>query len=112
MKQRTLRSSADFTRVLRTGKRARRDGVTAYVAPLSESTEASRLGLAVRCRRAVDRNLLKRRLRGAWRSYQPGPGFEIAIRADEGALSTNYQELEIHLHEALRAAGVSPTEVP
>ena len=84
--------------------------MTAYVAPLSDRAAASRVGLAIRCRRAVDRNLLKRRLRSAWRSYRPGSGCEVAIRADEAVLGLDYQELEMHLHAALADAGLERGE--
>lgn len=105
MKHGSLRTSADFARVFRTGRRGRSDGVTAYAA--SADVEASsRLGLAIRCRRAVDRNLLKRRLRSAWGNFEAATGFEVAVRADEAALRLSYQELERHLYRALTDAGV------
>ena len=106
MSGKTLRSSNDFKRVMREGRRARRDGLTVYVAARIEGGP-SRLGLAVRCDRAVDRNLLKRRLRSAWRSAGVAPGFDVAVRAGHDALGEGYQELETPLLDALAAAGVS-----
>jgi ribonuclease P protein component len=79
--------------------------VVAYVSLAGEG-RASRLGLAIRCRRAVDRNLLKRRLRSAWRSFEPQEGFDVAVRVDEAALALPYQELETHAHAALARAGL------
>ena len=67
----------------------------------------SRLGLAVRASRAVDRNLLKRRLRVAWRGFSAAQGYDVAIRADASALTLDYQELETHVHGALAQAGLA-----
>ena len=103
----SLRTSAEFERVLRTGRRAQRDGVTVYVAATPDGAAPSRLGLAVRAPRAVDRNLIKRRIRGAWTTFGPRPGFEVAVRADAGARDLPYQELEEHLRDAFQAAGLS-----
>ena len=49
---------------------------------------------------------MKRRLRAAWRELRPEPGFDVAVRADRDALRVPYQELEVHLREACRAAGL------
>lgn len=102
----SLRSSTDFERVMRSGRRARRGPLAVHVRPLDGSDDATRVGLAVRGDRAVDRNLLKRRMRSAWQSYSPVPGFEVVIRASDGALSLDYQELETGLIEALGEAGL------
>lgn len=102
----SLRSSTDFERVLRTGRRARRGPITVYARPLESSVEPTRLGLAVRCERAVDRNLLKRRLRGAWKAAAVPAGFEVAVRAEPRALDVSYQELEKHLSAALVQVGI------
>lgn len=71
-----------------------------------EADHPARIGLAIRADRAVDRNLIKRRLRSAWRSYRAAPGVDVAVRADGGATRLPYQNLEKHLHDALRTLGV------
>ena len=106
MPRSSLRSPAEFQRVFRDGRRARSDGVTAHVVRSMSTAAPSRLGLAVRCRTAVERNRLKRRLRSAWRSFQPAAGYDAALRANEGALVPSYQELETHVHRALKDAGL------
>lgn len=78
-----------------------------YAAAAARPDDDSRLGLAVRCDRAVDRNRLKRRLRAAWRNFAPAGGFDVAVRAEAAALWLPYQELETHLHRALEQGGVA-----
>ena len=101
----SLRSSRDFRRVYRTGRRVRADGVTVWAAP--GDSEATRVGVAVpgSVGSAVTRNRLRRRLRAIVRDYPGRAGLEVVIAADRSAASLSYQELETHVAAALRAAG-------
>lgn len=101
----SLRSSDEFRRVMRAGRRATSDGVTVYALPSAGGP--SRLGLAVRADRAVDRNRVKRRIRSLWRALDVPPGFEVAVRTEDSASRLPYQELETHLVGALRRSGVT-----
>lgn len=104
----SLARSADFRRVYATGKRARRDGITVWVAPSEDDAQPSRLGLAVRAAigTAVARNRIRRRLREAFRGFAPAPGFDVVMRAEPGLSGKNFQEMRDHLWGALRAAGL------
>lgn len=103
-----LARSADFRRVYSAGKRARRDGLTVWVAPAEEPAGETRLGLAVRgsIGTAVVRNRLRRRLRAAFRAYDPVGGFDVVARADESLPGRNFQEMRSDLWAALAAAGL------
>ena len=101
----SLRSSRDFQRVYRSGRRARADGVTVWTAPSDGG--ATRLGLAVRSSvgGAVVRNRLRRRLRAIFRAHVTRRGIDVVIAADVGAAGLQYQELETHVVSALTGAG-------
>jgi ribonuclease P protein component len=75
--------------------------VTAAVAnPYPE--EPSRLGLAIRCKGgAVARNLVKRRLRAAFRQVGPANGYDVVLRADDRLLNVQYSSLVKELGSAL-----------
>lgn len=100
----SLRSPDEFRRVMRAGRRATSDGVTVHA--LASSEGPSRLGLAVRADRAVDRNRVKRRIRSLWRELPVPPGFDVTVRTDEAASRLTFQELELHFTAALRRSGV------
>lgn len=101
---RPLRSSKDHERVRRAGRRARRDGLTVFVAPAPEPAAPARLGLAVRARRAVRRNRVKRRLRAAFGRCAPPAGIDVVVSASGELAEVDFQELVDHLCAALRAA--------
>lgn len=107
----SLARSADFRRVYARGKRARRDGITVWVAPAEAPAQPTRLGLAVRAAlgSAVERNRVRRRLRAAFRAYEPRAGFDVVTRADEGLTGRNFQQLQEDLWAALAAAGCKGT---
>ena len=94
----------DFERVYARGRRARRDGLTVWVAP-SDPGGSARLGLAVpgRAGNAVVRNRIRRRIRHAFRATGP-TGIDVVVRADAEAASRNFQELTSDLGAALEAA--------
>ena len=106
--ERTIARSSDFRRLYETGRRARRDGVTVFVAPRSAADLPTRLGLAVprSVGPAVARNRAKRRLREALRACGPASGFDVVIRAERAVVSGDFQELVDDLGGALRDAGV------
>ncbi len=98
-----IRNSRDFHRVRATGARGRSDGLTVWVVP-GRPESRSRVGLAPRSKRAVDRNRIRRRLREAWREIPASNGREIVVGADQNALEAEYQELVRHLKSALSRA--------
>lgn len=104
----SLARSADFRRVYARGRRARRDGITVWVAPAEDPAQPTRLGLAVRAAlgSAATRNRVKRRLRAAFRAYEPPAGFDVVTRAEPELTGKNFQELREHLGDALGAAGL------
>jgi ribonuclease P protein component len=103
----SLRTGRDFSRVYRTGRRARIDGVTVWAAPVAPATP-SRLGLTVPAAAgtAVARNRLRRRLRAIFRSAGPADGYEVVIRGDAEAAGRNFQELTDVVRGALARAGI------
>ncbi|HEV3472704.1 MAG TPA: ribonuclease P protein component [Actinomycetota bacterium] len=104
----SLARSADFRRVYRSGKRARRDGITVWVARGDEPHRPTRLGLAVRATigTAVIRNRVRRRLRAAFRAYEPATGFDVVARGDTALTGRNFQQMQADLWAALEAAGL------
>lgn len=104
----SLARSADFRRVYARGRRARRDGITVWVAPAEGEGRPTRLGLAVRASigSAVQRNRVRRRLRAAFRAYEAPVGFDVVTRADPGLTGRNFQQLRDDLWAALAAAGL------
>lgn len=93
-----MRSTQDFSRVYARGKRTKRPGLMVAALPGSEGLVC---GLAVRkgAGAAVDRNRIKRRLRGALDVLPAGLSGTIVVQASDEALSIPFQELV----EALRA---------
>ena len=109
-KRLSLRTAREFSRVYRSGRRARVDGVTVWAAP-ALGPAPTRLGLAVPAGtgRAVTRNRLRRRLREIVRAYAPGDGLDVVIRADREAAGRNFQELDEVVVAALEQVGVRTT---
>ena len=103
----SIRSSRDFRRVYRTGKKVRDDGITLWVAPRPDDGE-TRLGMSIRAAvgTAVERNRLRRRVREAFRSFDPAPGSDVVLAATPEAAGRNFQELKSSLGVALERAGV------
>ncbi|HYI46346.1 MAG TPA: ribonuclease P protein component [Actinomycetota bacterium] len=101
-----MRTSRDFARVFRAGKRSRSDGITVFVAGSSEEGP-SRLGMSIRraAGNAVARNRTKRRLRAAWQQLEVPDGLDVVVRADRAAVEATYQEMEKHVVGALTSAG-------
>lgn len=101
---RPLRSSKDHERVRRAGVRARRDGVTVFVAPAAQAEGPARVGLAVRGRPAVRRNRAKRRLRAACGRCALPAGVDVVIAGGVELSEIGFQELVDSLSAALGAA--------
>jgi ribonuclease P protein component len=99
----SLRSSSDFRRVVRTGNRARADGLTVFVMARAEGTAPSRIGMSVRARGSVARNRVRRRLRAAFRVAAP-LGYDVVIRAGDEAARQDFQELVKSVKSALTRA--------
>lgn len=98
----SLRSGRDFRRVLAQGRRVGRPGFVAAAVANRDPEEPSRLGLAVRCKGgAVARNLVKRRLRAAFRQIEPAAGYDFVLRADDRVLDVEYSTLVAELGSAL-----------
>ena len=92
----SLSSPRDFRRVMSDGRVFRRHWATIHVTPGLDPTSPSRLGLAVSARSggAVQRNRIKRRVRAAFRHAAPVEGLDVVVRAREGAVGVEYQEME------------------
>lgn len=50
---------------------------------------------------AVARNLVKRRLRAAFRQVEPAAGYDVVLRADDRVLDVDYSTLVEELGSAL-----------
>ena len=98
----SLARSEDFRKVMRTGSRVRRGGIAVYCC---RSSEGPRLGLAVRARNSVVRNRIRRRLKEAFRRTWGAEPCHVVVRADESALSMDFQELEDMFQESLGGCG-------
>ena len=101
-----MKRSEDFRRVREEGVRARRDGVTVFVAPAAPGRLGGRVGITVPgvVGRAVVRNRVRRRLRAALQTTDLGPGRDVVVRADPSAAEASYLELETHVKSALSSA--------
>lgn len=88
-----LRARADFSRVMRNGRRARHP-LLQLVAHHTDAP-ATRVGLSVgkQIGGAVVRNRLKRRLRMIVRDLHWRPGYDVVILARPGAESARYDEI-------------------
>ena len=98
----SLTRAEDFKRLLRAGVSARAGGVA--ISALPGTGGSSRLGLAVKASKAVDRNRVKRRLRAASREalQERDRPVDLLVRADVSAKSTSFQELVDGLKLAAR----------
>ncbi|PRX99573.1 ribonuclease P protein component [Allonocardiopsis opalescens] len=116
-----IRRSADFTSVLRRGRRAGRPALVVHLLPpdppggtapeqapasdASPDASPTRAGFVVSraVGGAVVRNRVRRRLRHLVRERLPllPPGSLLVVRANPAAATTHYQELAVQLDSAL-----------
>lgn len=85
-KDERLRRSQDITEVLKTGTRVGKDGLSLiYIA--REGSSGNRAGFIVRKKmgKSVSRNLMKRRMREAYRRMKSGlrPGYDLVFSANQ-----------------------------
>lgn len=104
-----LRRRDDFAVTLRTGRGARRGALVVHVLPANDDTERSaRAGFVVSraVGGAVERNLVRRRLRHLTRARlaELPPGTNVVVRALPAALRRPYGQLAADLDAALAAA--------
>jgi ribonuclease P protein component len=101
-----LKSSEDFRRVHERGFRARRDGLTVFVAEAPSVQARGRVGITIPATvgSAVARNRLRRRLRAAVERMDMRRGRDVVVRADSGATEASFHELEESLRMALSKA--------
>ncbi|MFA5975705.1 MAG: ribonuclease P protein component [Elusimicrobiota bacterium] len=93
-----LHREADFTRVIRQGRRVSASGLILWTHRLPEGETPPRLGLAIpkRYGRAVDRNRLKRLLREVFRLNKDKllPGVDMVFSALPMSGKPRYQTIE------------------
>ncbi|KIH98748.1 hypothetical protein LP52_11475 [Streptomonospora alba] len=110
--QNRMRRSAEFTTVLRSGRRAGREALSvAYLAPSAREREAAvppRVGFAVGkpVGNAVTRKRVQRRLRHLMRARigQLPPGSLLVVRAKPLSASLGYDTLAAQLDGAIASA--------
>ena len=99
-----LRAGSDFRRVYARGRKARRDGVTVFVAEGAGSGTRTGIVVPARVGSAVDRNRVKRRIRAVLGSTELPEGADVVVRVGPSAAQLRFQELENHVVEALHGA--------
>ena len=92
-----LRKKKDFTRVYQQGRSFSTPDI--WMKTLPNRLENNRFGIVVSrkiSKKAVERNLIKRRLRVLAKHYLPSlkPGYDIILTARSGILRKSYSELE------------------
>ena len=102
---RSLSGADAFRRVFQQGRKARRDGITVAAAP-GAAGAGVRIGFTVgrRVGPATVRNIVKRRLRMAFRAAQVGGDVDVVVRVDKEVSSKSYASLEADLRAAVTAA--------
>lgn len=104
----SLRSAADFTRVMSSGRRRHGAWLAVSVAP--GTSEQARLGLVIGKRwakRAVDRNAIKRILREAFRLESASlDRLDIVLRLRQAWPPEARVELAAEAHKLLKGSGL------
>jgi ribonuclease P protein component len=98
----SLTASRDFGKVLSSGRRRRVDGVQVVALRRLDPSLPTRLGLSARAQGAVQRNLVRRRLRAAAGSCLPPAGWDVVVSTDRSVVTLKYQELEERLCRGVR----------
>jgi ribonuclease P protein component len=106
-RERRLTDSRAFGQVFRRGRGAGDSRLVLKALPLPGSEEI-RAGVSVskKLGKAHDRNLIKRRIREAFRAHLPHvrPGVHLVVVAKEGAKSATYAEIHDSLGRLLERA--------
>ncbi|MEZ5064092.1 MAG: ribonuclease P protein component [bacterium] len=105
-KEERVRSSDDFSRILRQGRLVRGRNLNAYWCVDASEGAVNRVGVAAgrKLGKAVVRNLLKRRLREAYRRNKrelPCRGIAIILVASRRMIGTSAPEVESDLRQLL-----------
>lgn len=98
----SLTASRDFGKVLSSGRRRRLDGVQVAALRRLDPALPSRLGMSARASGAVQRNLVRRRLRAAAGRCLPPAGWDVVVATDGSVAELPYQELEEMLCRGIR----------
>jgi ribonuclease P protein component len=109
-KDERLRRSQDITEVLKTGTRIGKDGLSlVYLA--REGSSGNRAGFIVRKKlgKAVSRNLMKRRMREAYRRMKSGlrPGYDLVFSANQ---IIEYIKVRETMTELMKKGLIAPEE--
>ena len=99
-----LSGKTHFARVHSTGRRCSRDGVTAIVAPREEGPPRLGLSVARPAGKAVVRNRIRRRLREAFRAYEPG-AVDVVLIGREAVATEPFPVVEEYVRQCLQGAG-------
>src|SRR5688500_19013908 len=89
-----LRAGSDFRRVYDSGRKARRDGVTVFVAEGAGPETRTGIVVPARVGTAVVRNKMKRRVRAILSRLELPDGADLVVRVAPAAECSSFQELE------------------
>jgi len=102
-----LRRADDFTTTVRTGQRASRDGLVVHL-HVRAAGNGQRAGFVIpkAVGPAVTRNRVRRRLRHLLSAQLPtlAAGTDVVVRVQPAAAECTFEQLGLHLTDALRAA--------
>ncbi|MEW6523561.1 MAG: ribonuclease P protein component [Bacillota bacterium] len=103
-----LRQRSEVRKVYTQGRAWKNRVAALYVLPSSDGPSQVAFAVSRRVGKAVKRNLVKRRLREAYRRYQEQvqPGLKLLFVARVQAGSATFLELEEGVTELLRRSGV------
>lgn len=100
-----LHTSAEFTTVIRGGRKAARRGVVVHLRPTGDGHGRAGLIVSRAVGNAVTRNLVKRRLRSLISSHwSADPAADVVVRALPVAAELSWTELAQDVDDAWRRA--------
>jgi ribonuclease P protein component len=112
-KEARLRSAEDFRSTMRTGRKVTSANLVIYLKRVPGNAQA-RFGFVVAktVGNAVNRNLVKRRLRNLARTQQStvNAGFDIVVRALPGSATLSWQDLGTEFQASLAKLSAKETE--
>lgn len=103
----SLRKQKDFEEVYAKGRRT--SGPLFNLKAVPTESEQSRVAFVISkktAKKAVDRNLLRRRLKAIWQEQDFKPGFDIVVLVKAEALKADYTELKKELIRILERSQV------